>query len=336
MKIVQYSHNDLDGKMSIIVGKVLAYIEHHEIEYHELDTEQMSSIIDRVKETDADIIIISDLGLPVEVVEFLDGEYKKGRDIRYYDHHIPKCDMSKYQWAHVYSAYKNVPQCGASIMYREIFLNNHKKLTDYITEHENILFKLSALVDETRMYDTYLWHKENRLSARDLSRLSRADYRFIENKYMQVIDNKYSCDIFKDYEKEMLNSLDASIKEYVLKKAKQSHMTVFEGYVTAVVYASEHQNEVGSYLYDYSDDIDIVALIDTNKQKVSLRSKKQYIDVSKIAMKYGGGGHKSAAGFAYIMTNKMKLDFFEKLTSNKLNIQMKKSITSNSGLSRAN
>lgn len=319
MKILQISHNDLDGKMSIIVGKVLAYLENHDIEYRELGTEDMNKIINLVKETDADIIIISDLGLPENVIKFLDEEYKNGKDIRYYDHHIPKCDISNYQWACVYSKLKGVMQCGASIMYREIFLKNGDfKLTDYDVHNQNILFKLSHLVEETRMYDTYQWYRENDLVARDLSRLSKLDYRFIENKFNDLMDSNYSCELFKDYEKEALNKLDAEIKEYVLKKAKQSHMMVFEGYVTAVVYASENQNEVASYLYDSDDNIDIVALIDTNKQKVGLRTKKKDVDVSAIAMKYDGGGHKASSGFSYFMTNKMKLEFFERLTEYKI------------------
>lgn len=32
--------------------------------------------------------------------------------------------------------------------------------------------------------------------------------------------------------------------------------------------------------------------------KISLRSNSQDIDVSKIAVKYGGGGHRRAAGFS--------------------------------------
>ena len=36
--------------------------------------------------------------------------------------------------------------------------------------------------------------------------------------------------------------------------------------------------------------------LDENKFKVSLRSKK-YVDVSEIAVSFGGGGHVRAAGF---------------------------------------
>lgn len=318
MKILQISHNDLDGKMSIIVGKVLAHVENHDIEYHELGTEDMEKIIDLVRDTDADTIIISDLGLPENVVKYLDEEFKKGRDIRYYDHHIPKCDINKYPWACVYSTYKDIAQCGASIMYREIFLKKARfSITSYYVPYQNILFKLSHLVEKTRMYDTYQWYRENDLVARDLSRLSKLDFMFIENKFNQLLDTKYSCDIFKDYERKKLDELNLEITEYVLKKARQSHMMVFEGYVTAIVYASEHQNDVASFLYDSDDNIDMVALIDTNKQKISLRSKKKHVDVAEVAMKYGGGGHKSAAGFSYIMTSKIKLEFFERITEYK-------------------
>lgn len=41
----------------------------------------------------------------------------------------------------------------------------------------------------------------------------------------------------------------------------------------------------------------IVFVRDGKKWTVSLYSKKDNVDCSKIATKYGGGGHKKAAGF---------------------------------------
>jgi nanoRNase/pAp phosphatase (c-di-AMP/oligoRNAs hydrolase) len=45
------------------------------------------------------------------------------------------------------------------------------------------------------------------------------------------------------------------------------------------------------------ENLDYVIIINAQKNKISLRSKKE-IDVSIIAQKNGGGGHKNAAGFS--------------------------------------
>lgn len=51
------------------------------------------------------------------------------------------------------------------------------------------------------------------------------------------------------------------------------------------------------------NDVDILMIFGwrSNKWKISMYTKKDTVDVSKICMEYGGGGHKKAAGF-YLRT----------------------------------
>jgi len=74
-----------------------------------------------------------------------------------------------------------------------------------------------------------------------------------------------------------------------------SFRTVFEGYKAIAINAGS----VSSQLFDsVKDDFDIMIpfVFDGRKYTVSLYTKKD-IDVSEIAVKYGGGGHEKAAGF---------------------------------------
>ncbi len=72
----------------------------------------------------------------------------------------------------------------------------------------------------------------------------------------------------------------------------------YDGKKVLVVNASHWMSEIGSHLSPNCD----FAMIwfydhEANCTKVSMRSFHDYIDVSEIAKKHGGGGHKKAAGF---------------------------------------
>lgn len=87
--------------------------------------------------------------------------------------------------------------------------------------------------------------------------------------------------------------------ELVRRLIKESARPVmFEGYETLAVNAPHMlASDVGHGLYEKKPPIAIVWSEDKNRVNVSLRSDGT-VDVSKIASKFGGGGHKAAAGFS--------------------------------------
>jgi nanoRNase/pAp phosphatase (c-di-AMP/oligoRNAs hydrolase) len=72
-----------------------------------------------------------------------------------------------------------------------------------------------------------------------------------------------------------------------------AYYTFFEGYEAVVV----NIGHVGSEIFDSikKKPLLIMYVYDGKDYKVSLRSEE--VDVSKIALKYGGGGHPGASGF---------------------------------------
>lgn len=75
-----------------------------------------------------------------------------------------------------------------------------------------------------------------------------------------------------------------------------SFFTLFEGYKAICC----NVGSTSSQLFDtVKEDYDIMMpfIFDGRKWSVSIYTKKKEIDVSEIAKKYGGGGHKQAAGF---------------------------------------
>jgi nanoRNase/pAp phosphatase (c-di-AMP/oligoRNAs hydrolase) len=68
-----------------------------------------------------------------------------------------------------------------------------------------------------------------------------------------------------------------------------------------LIFTEHYNSEIGDYLLQNLK-VNYVLMINAKKSKVSLRSKGNF-DVSEIALKFGGGGHKNAAGFTLDMFN---------------------------------
>lgn len=80
-------------------------------------------------------------------------------------------------------------------------------------------------------------------------------------------------------------------REYLIKN--YAFEVVFEGYKAIACNSKDSSELFGELIKSY--DFVITFIFDGNQYVVSLFSEK--VDVSQIAKKYGGGGHKKAAGF---------------------------------------
>lgn len=86
-------------------------------------------------------------------------------------------------------------------------------------------------------------------------------------------------------------------KEAIIKELIDSAANVrFNGYNILVINSSVFHSQIGHILAKKNPPISIVWRQHKGINLFSLRSNGE-VDVSKIAQKYGGGGHKSAAGF---------------------------------------
>lgn len=77
---------------------------------------------------------------------------------------------------------------------------------------------------------------------------------------------------------------------------------VFEGHRCLMVNSPALTSEIGHALVQKGSPIGIIWSRRDNKVYVSLRSNGK-VDVAKIAERYGGGGHKAAAGFSFEAKN---------------------------------
>lgn len=95
----------------------------------------------------------------------------------------------------------------------------------------------------------------------------------------------------------------ATLLEYENKKLqdlvkKNAELVEFENYKVLAVNSPNWVSKIGNLLCKKRPPLGIVWSKKGNLISVSLRSEKGKFDVSKIARKFGGGGHKAAAGFS--------------------------------------
>jgi len=101
-------------------------------------------------------------------------------------------------------------------------------------------------------------------------------------------------------------------KTVVKKVCEKAQLRKFDGKEVLVVNASHWMSEIGSRL---APDCDFAMIWywdhEARETKVSLRAFHETVDVSEIAKRFGGGGHKKAAGFQ-LPINKHVEDVFDK------------------------
>jgi len=117
---------------------------------------------------------------------------------------------------------------------------------------------------------------------------------------------------FKEWRKLIKELEDAKRRRALVKKGglllayekrildriiKNAEVVKFMNYKALAVNSPILESELGHALYKVMPPLSIVWREKNGKITVSLRSNGQ-VDVSKIAAKFGGGGHKAAAGFA--------------------------------------
>lgn len=96
---------------------------------------------------------------------------------------------------------------------------------------------------------------------------------------------------------------EALVKGIVNQK---SELVEFEGVKTYTVNSPIFEDHIAQMLYKKLPPMAVVWYRDANRIKFSLRSDKEKdFDVSKLAQKYGGGGHRTSSGFSLPIDSKL-------------------------------
>jgi len=261
-----FYHNDLDGKCAAAI--INKHFNEFDCSFIPVDYKEPFPI-DTIKKNEQ--VIIVDFSL--ESTKLFDKLLKITDDVIWIDHH--KTAIEKYKGYEVAGIRKN-GTAGCVLTWQYFYPNLEvPKLVEMLGHHDVWDFSkygkdLEKLQCGIMLYDTDPespnWDKW--LEDKTLPRLLEEG----------TIALKYRTNFYRDL-----------VKEY-------SFRTKFEGYDAVCCNAGLNGPQIfDSLKKEY--DIMITFIFDGEKFNVSLYTEKNNIDVSKIAKKYGGGGHKAASGF---------------------------------------
>lgn len=287
---VLYSHNDLDGVSCGILAKC-AFGDKIDVRYHSITSlnHQVRRYLDRypVKGSPEDVLFITDLSVSPELIDPLDTLVREGGQVRLIDHHKTAEHFNDYSWARVSVRHSDGRLASATTL-----------LYDYLTSHG--LLKPTGAMKEyaelVRLYDTWEWETENNIQAK---RLNDLFYMLSPDEFeVKMIERLLNRDTFTfdDFEAKILDMEEGKIERYIRRKRRELIQTFIGEECAGIVYAESYHSELASELGTANPHLDYIAILNMGSRKMSLRTIHDHIDVSAIAMRYGGGGHAKASG----------------------------------------
>ena len=299
-KYVLFTHNDMDGAgcrivfhlahRNALVGDML--IEH--CTYKDID-EKVQARLEEMNPEETELVfadITPSMMTAMKLKEL-------GFTVRIFDHHV-----TAYPLQQVFPDAVIVPenelgimQSGTSLIYQ--YYSKLGWIEAWIDPHKEGL--LAELVDTIRAYDTYEWKETDNLKAKRLQTMffMLGMERFVD-KYMLRIISEYPSDLILDTELEFIDARIDREKEIIANFSVDDLVTLESGgYKIALVIYSKGASisELACEFLAKNPDYDfMVGFSLAQYGKLELRSATDEIDVSKIAQKLGGGGHRRASG----------------------------------------
>lgn len=296
-----FTHTDLDGVGCAVLAR-LAFDENVKITYCNYDNVDLiiSEFLDEVclGYEEGDEVYITDISVSEKVAEKIDSS-----NARYYihlmDHHKTAEWLNKYSWADVseYDGELGFKTCGTELFYKHLVNSGDLKATE----------RYHTFVWAVAGYDTWAWKQMKPEEGKIIKELNDLLYilgrdefidRCIRRKRVKGDDSMIMPS--KD-ERMLLDRRQNEIDAYIKKKMKESiniicQISDEEMYNCSVVFADRFISELGNRICESDKSIDCSMIFDMGACKISYRTIKPDVDVSKIAAYFGGGGHKAAAG----------------------------------------
>lgn len=216
-------------------------------------------------------LYIVDFSFPTHLMKRFQEEAKS---VHWYDHHVTSEPIrDQLGWGEI-----DLEECGATLSWRQEFPGE----------------KLPRILEYVRDKDLYQWKLPH---SREISMFLR-QVEGITNPL-----NPYWQELLKGVDEKTWEDMIAQgaqglkHQEMTLKQGlKNAFELEFQGHRTLAVNWSLEASDMGEYIYkDLGYDIALMFYYTGRVWNFSLRSEK--VDVSKIALKYGGGGHPGASGF---------------------------------------
>lgn len=276
MKDLLISHiSDIDGVSPVILLKLTKV----EFDYILKEPHEMDEFVEELLKEDLNSyqnIYITDLALS-------ENFYKKIKESGYaykfkiFDHHKTHLFAKNYE-----NVVIDIEECGTTLFYNYLSKKyKFKKIVeDYIKHVKNL--------------DLWLWVEKFDFMAKGLGNIFDLYGRntYIEEMYQKLKRGKKFK--WNKFENKILKIEKDTVDRYLKKKDKELYKIEYDGYLIGAVFSERYRSELGNYLSSIHPELDLVVMINMSGG-LSLRTEKN-IDISILAQKLNGGGHKKACG----------------------------------------
>lgn len=265
---------DIDGVSPVILMK-LAKIEFN---YELKDIDEIEDFMKELLNTNLSIydnIYIVDLTVPESIYNIINNSEYKNK-FKVFDHHKTHEYASIYDYVTI-----DINECGTTLFYKYLKSKyKFKKSVDEYTEHVKNL-------------DIWLWQAKNDIIAKQLGDLFDiyGKNRYIEEMYLKLKKNKFKLG---KIENKILDIEQDKIDRYIIKKEKEMYIIKYENLTTGLIFCERYKSEMGNKLSELHPELDFITMINLGGG-ISFRTNKD-IDLTVIAEKLHGGGHKKACG----------------------------------------
>lgn len=290
MKDLLISHvADIDGITPVILMKLCNIDFDFELkDIYELE-EYMSNLLDE----DLSIynnIYITDLTVPELIYKKINNSIYKNK-FKIFDHHKTHMYAKKYDYVTI-----DTTECGTTLFYK--YLNKKYRFKKSVREY----------IQHVKNIDLWLWQEKKDLIAKKLTDLFMI---YGKTRYIDEIYSKLKKRTFKlnKFENKILEIEQDKIDRYVIKNEKDMILIKYENYIAGLIFNEKYKSELGNTICINHPEIDFIIMLNLSGG-ISFRTAKD-IDLSVIAEKLKGGGHKKACGAP--IPNELKIGFITNL-----------------------
>lgn len=298
-----YHHYDNDGHGPVVLLNVLRSFEIFNRPYFKCCSKTADVIIQDIEsgfiDRFTDIFIVDLSVTSIEIAEKIN-ELSKTKNILLFDHHKSALWLNEYPFAHVvaHDVENGIIECGTSLFYK--FLKPLFESKRFLLTRAEALRSYVELVAD---YDTFNWKNtrcKNSPEAYELNMIfkSKPHKLFIQD----MVRNINSGYIFSKEDNQILSYINYNIiKQRLVFENNATFINtkiLDRNYNVAYGYCDNYTSEVGDYINSNYPNVDITIMINMAQGTVSMRTAKNNIDLSEIAVKLNGGGHPKAAGFS--------------------------------------
>ena len=276
MTPILLTHTDLDGVGCAVLVRGTSSSSVELVENGAIDARVRGVIAGGLPE-----VLVTDHGLDEDTAALVDDFVAGGGRFALLDHHRSSQHLAAHAWATV---------------------DESRSATGLLYDH---LGRPHRFAEFARLVEDHdLWRHEDARSAR-LSALvgllghDRFIARFSQDPEVE----------FREAELLLIEHAEGAREDYLRRKLSQARLLEVGGTRWAVCYAEQYQSDLAERLMSELG-VAATAIVNPGKRTVSLRGRG--VDVSRLAERFGGGGHARAAAFSFAGTDlELELTRFE-------------------------